>query len=100
MRIYSDGRVLVVQGFSRIQAIFQDPWNVLDGKLEESATPALLTIALFGERDHRLAWPVQQNRVAEKAVVCGPLGIPSTPLPCHGILGKCRESTRTERNER
>ena len=67
MRIYSDGRVLVAQGFSRIQAIFLRPWNVLalDGKLE-SAAPALLEIALFGERDHRLAWGlVQQKGVAK-----------------------------------
>jgi hypothetical protein len=47
-----------------------------------------------------IAWRgglLQQNRVAQKAVVYGPRGIPSTPLPCHGILRKFRELTGTER---
>jgi hypothetical protein len=42
MTLSDDGRVLVVLGFPEFHAIFKDPWNVLDVKAEESATPALL----------------------------------------------------------
>ena len=40
-------------------------------------------------KDHLSAMPVVR-----------PLGFPSTPLPCHGILGNFRELMGTERNAR
>ena len=68
--------------FLRNSSYLLRPLECSRWELEESATPALLKFALFGELDHR--WACGLVRLAERSCrvdVFRPLDVPSRPLP-------------------